>query len=1176
MPLIGPRSGGNTDATALPGCGSNRRMTAGTAGKDTVVAQHALFRHTSLGMALAVAASLALVPLSTTAADAAPSPQGADTGGNVIVVLRDQHTDLDFGHGAASSPRGKAFHSDQSTLITTAQKRGATHLRGFTAVNAIAASVTAAQESQLATDPAVAAVYPDLPVHAPAPTSPAPTAASGSRHPSQPGPATARLCPATPSQPLLEPEALQVTNTAFTDPRTPQAQSIADGSGVKVAFIADGLDIDNPDFIRADGSHVFVDYQDFSGDGTVAVTAGAEAFGDASDIAAQGRQSYDLSDFVSPSHALPTGCDIRVKGMAPGASLIGLKVFGNANTAPTSRFIEAIDYAVAHGAQVLNESFGGNPYPDTGDDPISLADQAAVAAGVTVVASTGDAGVTGTVGSPASAAGIIGVAATTTYRSYLQEGYGGSGFSNGTWADGNITPISSGGITAAGRTPDLAAPGDAGWALCTPDLTRYEECADENGNPASIQAFGGTSMSSPLTAGAAALVIEAYEHSHHSAQPSPAVVKQILTSTATDLGSPAYEQGAGQLNALKAVQAAQSWPTPRSTAAAGSALVVDRTQLSAAAAPSSPVSQSLTVTNLGSRSQTVKASTRALGPTVSDVHGTAALDTTTAPTYTDISELKRAYVPVRFTVGKNVDRLTFDTATPQAAAVGATIRVTLIDPAGVYTSYSRPQGVANVSRQEVTSPKPGTWTAYIAVPASPAFSGSFSWEAIQQRFTTAGAVSPASFALAPGASRRVTVTSREPAAPGDLSASVQLTGSVSGTSSVPLSLRAVVPPSNYSFSGTITGGNGRASGWVGSAQVYYLDVPRGQRDLGVGIQVADTSDTLLATLTGPNGQTYSWNSNATDGTGIQDYVRTPAAGRWMLTVETLDPVSGLETQSSYHVSVRYNTVSVTAPTLPDSTRTRLAQGKAVTVPVTITNTGVAPLTYFADARLNRSGTIDLGDVNGSPTFALPEPADVTPEWIVPSHSSAFAVTAAADQPVNVDMAWQGGDPEVYTAAAPGSTTTTNAYSASQVAPGIWYADLGQTGPFAAPATPGTVTVSATATGQLFDTDVTSPTGDFYTEGVAGQSAGSPLVLAPIAKRVAAQSHGTPISSTGKAPIVNGPPTLKPGQKATVLVTITPSQAKGSRVSGHLYIDTLDPGLANADELIDLPYSYTVG
>ena len=145
----------------------------------------------------------------------------------------------------------------------------------------------------------------------------------------------------------------------------------------------------------------------------------------------------------------------------------------------------------------------GTPIPDTGDDPISLADAAAIAAGVTVVASTGDAGVTGTIGSPASnAIGIIGVGATTTFRSYQQSTYAGAQLSNGTWVDNNISGLSSGGISQAGRTPDLVAPGDLGWALCTPDLNLYEECTDDNGNPSSIQDFGGTSQSSPLTAGA--------------------------------------------------------------------------------------------------------------------------------------------------------------------------------------------------------------------------------------------------------------------------------------------------------------------------------------------------------------------------------------------------------------------------------------------------------------------------------------------------------------------------------------------------------------------------------------------------------------------------------------------------------------------------------------------------
>ncbi len=87
----------------------------------------------------------------------------------------------------------------------------------------------------------------------------------------------------------------------------------------------------------------------------------------------------------------------------------------------------------------------------------------------------------------------------------------------------------------------------------------YEGCTNDTGEPSPIQNFGGTSLSSPLTAGAAALVIQAYEKTHGGVRPTPALVKRLLTSTATDLGHPAYEQGAGLLNSLAAVQAAMSW-----------------------------------------------------------------------------------------------------------------------------------------------------------------------------------------------------------------------------------------------------------------------------------------------------------------------------------------------------------------------------------------------------------------------------------------------------------------------------------------------------------------------------------------------------------------------------------------------------------------------------------------
>ena len=151
-------------------------------------------------------------------------------------------------------------------------------------------------------------------------------------------------------------------------------------------------------------------------------------------------------------------------------------------------------------------------------DTIALFNDAAVDAGVTVTKSSGDGGITNTIGSPGSSK-VIQVAATTDFRADEQTSSSGAGFSNARWINNNISALSSSGITNFGRTVDLAAPGEDGWAACGP---AYVACRNFRSpdEPTDLQSFGGTSQSAPFTAGVAALVIEAYRSTHAGASPT--------------------------------------------------------------------------------------------------------------------------------------------------------------------------------------------------------------------------------------------------------------------------------------------------------------------------------------------------------------------------------------------------------------------------------------------------------------------------------------------------------------------------------------------------------------------------------------------------------------------------------------------------------------------------------
>ena len=187
---------------------------------------------------------------------------------------------------------------------------------------------------------------------------------------------------------------------------------------------------------------------------------------------------------MNPAHPLPAGCTITVRGVAPGASLDVMKVFGNANSAFNSTILEGLDYALTHDhPDVFSESFGGYPIPDSTQDLTRQFNQQAVAAGATVVESTGDSGVEASPSSASSDPSVIAAGASTTFRNYAQGTQYGFQFAKG-WLSDNISSIESAGFTQGGRVLDLVAPGEANWALCTPNLKLYEECFDFKNAPA--------------------------------------------------------------------------------------------------------------------------------------------------------------------------------------------------------------------------------------------------------------------------------------------------------------------------------------------------------------------------------------------------------------------------------------------------------------------------------------------------------------------------------------------------------------------------------------------------------------------------------------------------------------------------------------------------------------------
>jgi hypothetical protein len=1156
----------------------------------------------ALGVGLVIAlptlAAGAVVPTGASRKPAAATsgvlPRAAGRLTRVIVLLRDDATGL----AARSRARTTAVLHEELPIAAMLASAGAALVTQGKSIPYVVADVTAAQRAALGSLPSVRLVVPDAAIPFPTPELGAdpsslapPVSMAADRVPASPHIAPS-IC-GTAVSPEVDPEAINVINA-------PAAAALGyDGAGVTVAYIADGVSTADPDFQRnaayasagsPAGSPVLTQV-DFTGDPSGTPTSGGEAFLDSSSIGAQGSTVYNLHTFINASHTLPSSpCDIKITGAAPGASVLGLDVFSTIHDTTESNFIQAIDYAVGNDVKVLNESFGSNNFPDTALDATRIADDDAVAAGVTVVVSSGDSGITSTTGSPATDPDLISVGASTTFRSYEQATYGGINAttpdaSNGTWLDNNISGLSSGGFAQGnGSTVDLVAPGDLNWALCDANSTLFTDCTNDQSPVAgsAIELSGGTSESSPLTAAAAADVIQAYASTHAGVDPTPALIKQILMSTAIDVSAPADQQGAGLLDVLAAVKEAASITGTSGTPDGG--LLISPSQINVTQNPGASSSRTIDVTNTGSTTADVQLSTRALTDHVATQSGsfclnpsavTSACGPPTASTIPIWSGATEVYQEETFSVPSTTgtSRLNFSADYPFTGQ-SSLLHVALIDPTGAYAGYSLPQGLADFANIQVADPTAGTWTAVFFTlqdgSSGTGTSGTIQWAASESEFAAAGKISSTSLSIPAGQTSTATFTAGATSVSGDASQSIVLSTSGGPVNTIPVTVRTRVDlgKTGGTFTGILTGGNGRGN--PAQTNTYAFVVPAGLRDLDVSALFADTNDGVAAFLLDPEGQAVASSSSVTlDKTGatiittgdVNVYKYAPQAGTWTLVLDWLSPVSGSELSEPFQGDVRFNRVEV-ATDLPAAHLVTLNRMQSYTFRVTVKNAGTSPEAFFLDPRTTRMSTIQLKDQNGSDQdMTLPLAPGLTfPLYEVPSDSGAVVAHLTGTAPVTFDTGMFTGDPDLSPLAAPGVTEDQSGDAASvalstlgEVTPGLWYLNPSELGPYTTSGAP-SVTTSASfdAVTRAFDMTVTPSTGDLWSEanGI---------------------THGfTPVY-------------VLAGHSATMTVKIKPTAPVGSAVTAVVYVD--DVYMANeligledtgGDELAALPFRYKVG
>ena len=322
------------------------------------------------------------------------------------------------------------------------------------------------------------------------------------------------------------------------------------GSNVTVCVADTGLDSGNTNTMHPDMRGRVTGFQYYGSltDGSDGYGHGTHCAGIVAGNAATGETDPDTGQLYG-------------LGVASGANLFVERIFDDsANPAtPFPSDATLTQDAVRHGAKIGSNSWGNDVQGDYDTDSAQfdelVRDADAGTAGdqpYILEFSAGNAGPgTQTIGSPATGKNVIATGASENIAGTLATTYG-------LYADGpdTMADFSSTGPCADGRIkPDLVAPGTwiaSAASSAAPDEAAIAWTAIDN----YYVYMGGTSMSGPHAAGAAAVFVQFYQHYHTNATPSPALVKAALINSADELDEsnggpgpvPNNQEGWGRIN----------------------------------------------------------------------------------------------------------------------------------------------------------------------------------------------------------------------------------------------------------------------------------------------------------------------------------------------------------------------------------------------------------------------------------------------------------------------------------------------------------------------------------------------------------------------------------------------------------------------------------------------------